>query len=353
MRITMRRIFTKKNGIRLGFLVLFLFTIYLASSVLSIKSGHGIDQQGGLYWQPEDTIDVAMMGTSHIHCNVNTALLWEEYGIAAYDYSGAEQPLWMTYFYLRELYKYQKPKVVVLDLYAPARFKEDYQYKWIAENTYGMRFSFNKLEMLAASMEPSMLPRYFPSFAVYHSRYDDLEKEDFENFFWDMEDKAAFKGYTPYWSISPQKKLEISVKESGGLTPKSETYLRKIISYVKKQGSELILMTAPYPVTADDQKTYNSIAQIAGQEGITFVDFNQYYDEMKLDFDRDFNDGSHLNYWGSCKFSKYLGEFLTSLGKIPDRRGQDEYESWDHHVELINQECLAHEEYAEYRRLRF
>ena len=53
---------------------------------------------------------------------------------ASYDYSGAEQPLWMTYFYLKELYKYQTPKVVVVDMYAPARFKEDYQYDWIAEN---------------------------------------------------------------------------------------------------------------------------------------------------------------------------------------------------------------------------
>ena len=65
-----------------------------------------------MYWQPENAIDVVMMGTSHVHCGVNTAFLWEKYGIASYDYSGAEQPLWMTYFYLKELYKYQTPKVV-------------------------------------------------------------------------------------------------------------------------------------------------------------------------------------------------------------------------------------------------
>lgn len=339
----MRKLLTKKNMVRLGFLALLLFTVYLVSSVLSIKSGHGIDQQSGLYWQPEDTIDVAMMGTSHIHCNVNTALLWQEYGIAAYDYSGAEQPLWMTYYYLRELYKYQEPRVVVLDLYAPAKFKEDYQYKWMAENVYGMRFSFNKLEMLMASIEPSKLSQYFPSFAVYHNRYDDLEEEDFENFFWDSEDKAAFKGYTPYWSMASQKRQEISEEECGGLTPKSEKYLRKIIAYTKEQGSELILMVAPYPMSADEKKTYNSIEQIARQEGITFIDYNEYYDEMGLDFDRDFNDSSHLNYWGSCKFSDYLGAFLADSGKVPDRRMQEGYESWEHHTELIAEELAAYE----------
>ncbi len=338
----MRKLLTRKNMIRLGFLALFLVTIYLVSSVLSIKSGHGIDQQAGLYWQPEDTIDAVMMGTSHIHCNVNTALLWEKYGIAAYDYSGAEQPLWMTYFYLREVYKYQKPKVVVLDLYAPAKFKADYQYKWMAENIYGMRFSMNKLEMLMASVEPSKFSQYFPSFAVYHNRYDDLEKEDFENFFWDIEDKAAFKGYTPYWSIWPQKRQEISETESGGLTSKSEEYLRKIIAYTKEQGSELIFMVAPYPMSADEKKTYNSIAQIARQEDVAFIDFNDYYDEMGLDFERDFNDTSHLNYWGSCKFSDYLGAYLVKTGKLPDRRRQEGYESWDHHAELIAEELQVY-----------
>ena len=148
----MRRFFKNKNVTRAVFLILLVITLFFLSDILSVKSAHGIMQKEGLYLQPRNSIDVVMMGTSHIHCNVNTALLWEKYGIAAYDYSGAEQPLWMTYYYLRELYKYQKPKVIVLDLYAPARYKEDYQYEWISENIYGMRFSLNKLEMLAVSV---------------------------------------------------------------------------------------------------------------------------------------------------------------------------------------------------------
>lgn len=339
----MRKIFTKKNGMRFAFVLFLMITLYLISSVLSIKSSHGIDQQAGLYWQKENTIDVMLMGSSHIHCNVNTALLWEKYGIAAYDYSGAEQPLWMTYFYLKELYKYQKPEVVILDLYAPARLKEDYQYQWIAENIYGMRFSLNKLEMLAVSVEPERFLDYFPSFAVYHSRYDDLEEEDFENFFWNGEKKEAFKGYTPYWSVWSQEMPEIEEQGAGGLTEKSEKYLRKIIAYTKKKGSRLLLIATPYVITESDKQTYNQIAEIAGQEGILFLDFNEYYEEIGLDFAKDFNDASHLNYWGSCKFTDYLGDLLDSCIKVPDRRGQEGYDSWDEHVLLIEEQRTNHE----------
>ncbi len=318
-----------------GFILLLLITVYLAACVLSIKSDHGINQLAGLYWQPENAIDVVMMGTSHIHCNVNTALLWEKYGIAAYDYSGAEQPLWMTYYYLKELYKYQTPRAVVLDVYAPARFKEDYQYHWMAENIYGMRFSINKLQMLSASVEPAKLHEYFPSFAVYHSRYDDLEAEDFQNFFWDSEIKEAFKGYNPYWNRIPQQIPEITEQRADGLTPKSEKYLKKIIALTRKKDTELILIAAPYVITGEDMRTYNRIEQIAEEEGVPFVNYNEAYEELGLDFELDFNDESHLNYWGGCKFTDALGQFLSFSGNIPDRRGQEGYESWDDNVRII------------------
>ncbi len=331
----------KKNMTRAGFILLLALTFYLIASIFRVKSQHGINQNEGLYWQPRQSIDVVMMGSSHIHCNVNTGLLWEEYGIAAYDYSGAEQPLWMTYYYLRELYKYQTPKVIVLDMYAPARFKEDYQYGWISENIYGMRFSLNKLEMLSVSVEPQKISQYFPSFAVYHSRYDELEKEDFESFFWDGEKKEAFKGYTPYWSKKTQQRPSISENRSDGLTEKSEEYLRKIISYTREKECRLILIAAPYVITAEDQRTYNRIEKIAAEEGVPFINYNEYYDEMGLDFSSDFNDESHLNYWGSCKFSSYLGEYLKSFSMIPDRRGQKKYESWDDNVEMIRKAVEA------------
>lgn len=334
----------KKNLLRAGFAALFVMTIYLCVSILSIKSQHGVNQSAGMYWQPRQTIDVVMMGTSHVHCGINTGLLWEKYGIASYDYSCAEQPLWITYHYLKELYKYQTPKVIVLDVYAPARFKEDYQYDWMAENVQGMRFSLNKAQMLSVSVEPKKLSQYFPDFAVYHSRYDDLEEEDFNSFFWDSQEKEAFKGYTPYWNRRPQQRVEVGEDRNDGMTEKSEKYLREIISYTKTKGSELVIIVTPYIMTADDKRTYNRIVEIAAEEGIIFINYNEYYESIGLDFETDFNDESHLNYWGSCKFTDYLGEFLSYYSEIPDRRGQDEYKSWDANARMIQEELKRYED---------
>lgn len=74
------------------------------------------------------------------------------------------------------------------------------------------------------------------------------------------------------------------------------------------------------------------------------MDYNSCYDEIGLDFEKDFNDESHLNYWGSCKFTDYLGNYLSSFDSISDKRGQEGYQSWNDHVEMIDQEFYDHQD---------
>ena len=127
--------------------------------------------------------------------------------------------------------------------------------------------------MLSVSIEADKLPDYFPSFMTYHSRYDSLSENDFERFFWDDTHMENFKG-------------------------------------TKRHNSTLILIAAPYIATDEDTRVYNQISEIAKAQNLTFIDFNEFYNEIGLDFEKNFNDDSHLNYWGSCKFTKYLGSYL-------------------------------------------
>ena len=329
-----------QKAVRILFVILFIVGYLACDRVLSVKTAHGIRQARDMYAQPRNSIDVVFMGSSHIHCDVNTALLWEKYGIAAYDYSAAEQPLWTTYYYLKEICKYQKPQLVVLDLYSPARFKDDYQYNWLTDNLNGVRFSWNKIQMIAASCEADQIWNYFPSIATYHMRYSELEKEDWASLKETKKDRAAFKGYTPYYYVVPQEEPVLSEKYSGGITIKSEIYLQNIIEYTKEHGIDLFLMVSPYITTDEDELVYNRVHEIADRYGLQFNSTNYYYTAMHLNFEEDFNDPSHLNYLGSCKFTDYLGGELKKMYHLPDRRGQEKWESWDRHAEQIRQEVL-------------
>ncbi len=335
----------KRNKIiqYISFLVLIaaLFGSYVfMDKLLSYKTEHGIRQARELYSQPRNTIDVVFLGSSHIHCDVNTALLWEKYGIAAYDYSAAEQPLWITYYYLREFCKYQNPSLVVLDMYSPARYKEDHHYDYLPDNVDGIRFSPDKIAMLWNSAAPDRILDFFPSIGSYHNRWWGVSSKDWEYVMMSRKERASFKGYTPYYLTDPQEEPAMEQKYSGGITLKSEIYLQKIIDYCKKHEINLFFIVSPYITTDEDELVYNRVHEIADMNGISFQSTNYFYNVMELDFDEDFNDVSHLNYRGSCKFTDYLGGEIKDMYEIPDRRGLERWESWDRHAEEIREAAL-------------
>lgn len=326
-------------------LLLLVNGLAAANRLLCVKSQDGIDQARAFYHQPENSIDVVFLGSSHIHCNINTAYLWTEYGIAAYDYSAAEQPLWMTYYWLREFCKTQKPKLVVLDVYSPAAYEADYQYRWMEENLFGMRFSANKLEMMQASVEKKRLSDYFPAFTVYHQRYTELNGEDWDYLTGRME-LQNFKGFHPLFGtehvdldslMAASDTAELGAGRT--LSAKSEKYLRKIISYTRKRNIPLVLISAPYQKHPDEDVVLRQIEQIAAEEKIPFADFYRELSRIGIDEDRDMNDVSHLNYRGSRKYTAYLAAYLSGYAELPDHRGESRYRSWDISAEKVGDEA--------------
>ena len=331
---------TKLLLIRGGFVLIFIVLMCFADRLLCLKTMHGSSQCLAMYAQPRNTVDVVMLGSSHMHCDVNPAILWGEHGIASYVFSAAEQPTWITYYYLLEFCKYQSPKLVVMDLYSPAKFKDDFGIAWVGENIYNIRPSLNKLRMILSTCSLDEIKDYFPSFFGYHSRYDNLDKKDLD-YLIPSANEADFKGYTPFFGKMSGMKPVLDVEEKGNIEPKSEEYLEKIIEYTKEHDIELFLVVNPYPVTAEQAEIYNRIQEIAEEKEVPFLNANYYWEEMGLDFENDYNDESHLNYSGGCKYTTYLGNLLKERYDLPDRRGDKRYISWQRNKDNLE------EKYAE------
>ncbi|MCR5101394.1 MAG: hypothetical protein K6B41_08570 [Butyrivibrio sp.] len=269
------------------------------------------------------------MGSSHIHCDVNTAYLWQNYGISGYDYSAAEQPLWITYYFLKEICKTQSPKLIVLDLFAPASFTDDYQYDFMPDNLYGMNFSLNKLQMILTCCEFDKITEYFPTLFGSHTRYTELDETDKEKFDLSNKDMASFKGFTPYFGKTKTECNEIITDEHAELTEKTRTYLQKIIDYTNENGIELYLIVSPYISTYEEETAYNTFKAIANENNIIMDNMNHHYANMGFIPEKHLFDNSHLNYSGSKIFSDYLGKKIKEYYDIEDHRGDPYYSSWD------------------------
>lgn len=333
----MKSVFNRIFRIRILFLLVLIIIMYFANRLLCLKTMHGSSQCLAMYAQPRNTVDVVMLGSSHMHCDVNPAILWDEHGIASYVFSAAEQPTWITYYYLQEFCKYQSPKLVVMDLYSPAKFMDDFDITWVGENIYNIRPSLNKLRMILSTCSFDEIRNYFPSFFGYHSRYDDLDDKDLD-FLIPSAKEADFKGYTPFFGTMSGMTPVLDVEKKGNMEPKSEEYLMKIIEYTKEHDIDLFLVVNPYPVTAEQEEIYNRIQEIAEEEEVSFLNTNHYWEEMGLDFEHDYNDESHLNYRGGSKYTSYLGTLLKEKYDLPDRRGDKRYISWQRNKEKLEEE---------------
>ena len=106
-----------------GFLALTILALGITQEILKAKfiqdSTTIID---GFYTEKKNDIDVLFLGSSNCFCTIDPLVLYEEYGIASYDFASSSQTMDISLLYLKEALKKQKPKVVALEVnYLPGQ----------------------------------------------------------------------------------------------------------------------------------------------------------------------------------------------------------------------------------------
>ncbi len=98
----------------IAFLLLFILIYSCCYDVLRIKdigNGAGIEA----YDDVNVPVDVAVFGTSHAVCTVDNSILWNDYGIASYTLWSGSQKVDGTYFFMKDAFKKNKPKVALVE----------------------------------------------------------------------------------------------------------------------------------------------------------------------------------------------------------------------------------------------
>ena len=87
-----------------------------------------------------------------------------------------------------------------------------------------------------------------------------------------------------------------------------------------EKGIELLLVRAPIEYGWHEQWDEN-IEKYAAQYGLTYINFNDYADEMGIDMTHDtYDEGLHLNIYGAEKLSVFFGKYLTEKYDLTDYR---------------------------------
>ena len=301
------------------FLALFIGVFYVVDKTLQFKYDDGVTPMEDFYAFPEDSIDVILLGSSHLGVNLDTTILCGDYGIASYKLWGSTQPIWNAYYNLVEALKTQHPKVVVLESLCLGHDAVTYGYVNAVKNTLGMRWSRNKVDAILASYDKEDLGYAFFPMAQYHGRYAELADQDFSDYFWN---NSIHEHNTQNWNAVCPMAEPSTIQERLPIGDKQMKYFKKIVYLCQKNNIPLVVLTAPYTAPDEERARQNTVNDLLEEEGIPLIDCLTNYEDYGFDFATDFGDtAGHLNSTGCAKLTRVLGQYLKDNYDLPDRTG--------------------------------
>lgn len=299
-------------------------------SIISWKdtTGDYLSSYKQLYSTPENTIEVAFLGSSHVYSGIYPSIIWENSRIPSFDMSVSGMDRESSVYALKELYKTQHPKLVVLDLYGifiDEQLVEANKYR----NLLGMKFSINSNELIMnySNIDEDDRLDYFFRWPIVHTRYTELEKYDFI----DNPESIYGKGARYDWSTTHQEIPDVSsfmTDDIEEISISNKEWIDSINKITSDNGSELMLVMIPTSLNLEQQKKINGAMSYAEKLDIPHYDLNRVRAEIGIDENKDFYDYDHLNALGAEKTTSYLTGIIDSSHELNKATDEEKYISW-------------------------
>lgn len=275
------------------------------------------------YYHETTSHDVVFIGDCEVYECFTPPTLWEEYGITSYIRGSAQQLAWQSYYLLEETLKRETPKVVVFNVLA-LKYGEPQNEAYNRMTLDGMKWSASKIRAIRASMteDESFLSYVFPLLR-YHSRWSELEKEDFEYLF--ARDTVSHNGYLMQTGIVPMSSTAFTPFPLTDYTlpASSMEYLEKMRVLCQEQGVEFVLIKAP----TNSWRYYwyeewdAQIVRYAEDHGLDYYNFIGMDAEIGIDWSTDtYDGGAHLNVYGAEKMTSYFGKILSEVYGVENQK---------------------------------
>lgn len=295
------------------------------------------------YRMERNSIDVIFLGSSHCAAAFSPIELYERYGIRSYNLGCEQQNLLLSYYWLKEALRFQKPKYVFLDTFmlfpydrnAPLNTSEPTTRKAVDFMKWSAVKAEAVYDICRIDGSQNLSSYLFPN-ERFHTRWKSLSEDDFSAA--SMGRHETLMGFFPIHFVchddSYQPFGETGQAEYAEMVPVMEEYLDKIVALCAEEGIGLALTKTPtmfYP-----QEAYHTVSAYAGENGLEYLDFNEetLYAAAGLDFSQDSCDTDHVNITGAIKVSDYIGEWLEGkvTGGWEDAQWEERARYYEHYL---------------------
>lgn len=304
------------------------------SSFLKVNNNKDVLGVYSYYREPEDSIDVALIGASEIYTSYYAPLAYEKAGFTSYALSTSTMTASLIKYAVKAFEERQHPQLYVISTWP---FCYDIQ---VDETSF--RKFLDSVESPAIRNEaireivPDELKSSFRfPFLKYHVNWNMLQ--DCLKVYNDKQDIRAkgysvTKGYATTTQIieDPHESRDYHISDAGF------AYLEDLLNYLHEQNIQNVLFVrAPEMVDFVNTDSYYEMIDKIRDAGYDYLNLDDAMDEMGIVVEHDFYNEYHLNIFGTERFTEYLADYIMQNYEIDTASHRQEVAAeWD--------ECASH-----------
>lgn len=306
--------------------ILSIFFIKLNSYILPLNINRTTIKMGLAY-----NANIYFIGNSHSYWAYNPLILENKTKNLVYNISTSGQSLESSYFLAKYLIGKKETKIIFFELFnAEISDKKIDINERVVFDYFPINFKYktmkyfykNKVDILRNIFNFNMHHNFWKNKNIFKKKlkFDDLDLYYSKNF-------TPFNGYVPHFNRDPSFiyknryknipsdyfKNNLKIKSQKELSKESLNLIIDLLEEAKKRNKIIIFLLSPFyfqTISSGEASEYvNFVKNIADFYHFETINFNEMY--IQTDITReDFKDSGHLNYWGACKLSNYLSNYL-------------------------------------------
>lgn len=295
----------------------------------------------GFYELPKNSLQAAYVGASTVYCGIDPNVIYGQYGVCGYDYTGSNMMVGAEYYALREVFRTQQPRLVVIDC------------TFIDSRRYGLTGAANFLTPFTPLSIPKIeFSRLFESsderaavllpLSKYHSRWSSLTANDFTYLFSQRQDMLlGMMGLISGDEMMNEmySGAEASYESAGEIYETDREYIDKMAAECARNGATPMFIVTPSVIARSSERTPQiaAVGEYIENQGYAFYNYSE--DARFVPKNGELADDTHLSVAGARHFSLLLAQDMLELCDELAQGQRSEYydECLERHDALIEQ----------------
>lgn len=326
--------YLKRTAATICFLAVFLYVFTSVTYLFrgSLFNTFNDDRLNIVGIKEEEQLDMVYIGGSAAYCYWIPMQAWNDFGFTSYDLGSTSIQSENILYLVKHALKYQKPELFVIGVRSFASYSSEGYEAGLRYTSDSLDLGWDRLELINTYYKRRRMHENINTVYVdiikHHIKYDALSSPEAWKLI-DNSEEHPYKGYklldTHYYLEEPERFEE---GDKSQMHPEAEDTLYELLDFCKEEDLNVLFVVSPYVMIREEAEVYRTMDEIITSYGFRFLDLNQCYEEMELDFSRDFADSGHVNVLGAEKYTKFLGSYLVENYGLSDHRAEGDT-SWN------------------------